>query len=457
MAANFSDQSVEGVNGFQCQATCNQDTTNPPHHIGTEVGAGMAGMEVNATHLLPMLGEMLSDMKAMIKRQNEMDGSLQLLVKKVLERDEHANGNGQGWKKGDNVNTEENTVLAQPICNKTDWDNIKLEPFQKDDDDVYVDISEDDGYFHDMGSKKNKMKMSFDLAQCSQQSHKVQHFIKSEHDMYYNVEKGRDLKVLASNFKRGITFNESSPMKDNEGTVESWMQPRKLSFTPSSAFKKQKMIELEPQRKCTPKKRDDWKDTNPKEPHQMKNWLLDVDPRITQRTKFMPSTDMKLTPEEVHLCLYIFQVEGELSESLTRIGTTIGTRMVLETLCPDKVIDREATRFQRPFFSPYYYMDEWEISQPEGLPTSQNGENSAIWVLDWMSMADGFTTNFSPQINEKHVRMRLAIDLVNGGHNEYWEEIHGKVEAFWKRIRTPQNGLNDSLIGYVLQTTFCGQ
>ncbi|KAJ1443655.1 hypothetical protein SESBI_00245 [Sesbania bispinosa] len=417
---------------FNVKLPVTKTLPTPPHHIGTEVGAGMAGMEVNATHLLPMLGEMLSDMK-------------------VLERDEHANGNGQGWKKGDNVNTEENTVLAQPVCNKTDWDNIKLEPFQKDDDDVYVDISEDDGYFHDMGSKKNKMKMSFDLAQCSQQSHKVQHFIKSEHDMYYNVEKGRDLKVLASNFKRGITFNESSPMKDNEGTVESWMQPRKLSFSPSSAFKKQKMIELEPQRKCTPKKRDDWKDTKPKGTTPNEKLVAGRGPKNNSkaivRTKFMPSTDMKLTPEEVHLCLYIFQVEGELSESLTRIGTTIGTRMVLETLCPDKVIDREihvlsdmiqGHPFPASIFSPYYYMDEWEISQPEGLPTSQNGENSAIWVLDWMSMADGFTTNFSPQINEKHVRMRLAIDLVNGGHNEYWEEIHGKVEAFWKRIRTPK-------------------
>ncbi|KAJ1386925.1 hypothetical protein SESBI_40391 [Sesbania bispinosa] len=386
MAANFSDQSVEGVNGFQCQATCNQDTTNPPQHIGTEVSVGMAGMEVNATHLLPMLGEILSDMKAMIKRQNEMDGSLQLLVKKVLERDEHANRNGQGWKKGDNVNTEENKVLALLVCNKTDWDNIKLEPFQKDDDDVYVDISEDDGYFHDMGS-----------------------------------------------------------------TVESWMQPRKLSFSPSSTFKKQKMIELEPQRKCTPKKRVEWKDTKPKGTTPNEKLVAGRGPKNNSkaivRTKFMPSTDMKLTPEEVHLCLYIFQVEGELSESLTRIGTTIGTRMVLETLCPDKVIDREihvlsdmiqGHPFPASLFSPYYYMDEWEISQPEGLPTSQNGENYAIWVLDWMSMADGFTTNFSPQINEKHVRMRLAIDLVNGGHNEYWEEIHGKVEAFWKRIRTPK-------------------
>ncbi|KAJ1400879.1 hypothetical protein SESBI_29178 [Sesbania bispinosa] len=89
-------------------------------------------------------------------------------------------------------------------------------------------------------------------------------------------------------------------------------------------------------------------------------------------------------------------------------------------------------------FSPYYYMDEWDISHPEGLPTSENGENFAIWVLDWMSMADGFSTNISPQMNEKHVRMRLAIDLVNGRHNEYWEEIKGKAEAFWKSIRTPK-------------------
>ncbi|KAJ1378583.1 hypothetical protein SESBI_47703, partial [Sesbania bispinosa] len=276
----------------------------------------MAGKEVNAAHLLPMLGEMLSDMKAMMKQQNEMGESFQLLVKMVLEREERANGHGQGWKKGVNDKTEDKEELAQPVCNKTDWDNIKLEPFQTDDDDVYVDISEDEGYFHDVGSKKNKMKMSFDLAECSQQSHKVHHFIKSEHDMYYSVEKGQDLKVLASNFKRGITFNENGSMKDKEGSLESCMQPRKLSFSPSSAFKKQKMIELDPPRKCTPKKRVEWKDTKPKGTTPNERLVAGSGPKnnskATVKTKFMPSTDMKLTPEEVHLCLYIFQVEGEL-------------------------------------------------------------------------------------------------------------------------------------------------
>ncbi|KAJ1421604.1 hypothetical protein SESBI_13553 [Sesbania bispinosa] len=53
-------------------------------------------------------------------------------------------------------------------------------------------------------------------------------------------------------------------------------------------------------------------------------------------------------------------------------------------------------------------------------------------------MADGFTTNISPQMNEKHVRMRLAINLVNGGHNDYWKEIRGKTDVYWKRIRAPK-------------------
>ncbi|KAJ1375422.1 Ulp1 protease family, C-terminal catalytic domain [Sesbania bispinosa] len=86
-------------------------------------------------------------------------------------------------------------------------------------------------------------------------------------------------------------------------------------------------------------------------------------------------------------------------------------------------------------YSAYYEMELWEIIQPQGLPRYSQGDISAIWVLTWMSMVDAFTANISPKMSEKNVRMHLALDLVQGNHNQYWEEIRGKSEAFWQRIR----------------------
>ncbi|KAJ1388493.1 hypothetical protein SESBI_39069 [Sesbania bispinosa] len=327
--------------------------------------------------------------------------------------------------------------------------------------------SEDDGYFHDMGSKKKNMKMQMQSTQTPLQRTTGNSFLKNENDMFYNRDSGVDLKVIASNFRRG--HNLSAPNHTQESQVEdksTLVMPRKLSFSPPGAFKKQKVSNLEPAKKCTPRRTPTSKNVITVV-QQNKNVA-----KTYIKTKFKPSVDMKLTPAEVHLSLYTFQVQGDPSECLVRIGTSFATRGTLESLCPDKSVNREIIRLlarkisydQRhlpslettwclppsfvwdiyrgsdvdklldvyteewmpssrnlkyckvisemvqcipdpaSYYSPYYGMELWDISQPQQLPTSTNG-------------------------------MRIALDLVQGAHNQTLIEVLGKAEAFWQHIK----------------------
>ncbi|KAJ1386338.1 allophanate hydrolase subunit 1 [Sesbania bispinosa] len=189
-----------------------------------------------------------------------------VLLKKVDE-------NNQTGMKGPSMNVEapnKEQVNARPHdtangMEKTNWDNIKLEPFPNNDDDLYFVVGSDDdeGYFHDMSINKAKLKMPTHSSNTPHQHFTGNSFLKSENDMFYNMDKGLDLKQLASNFKRG---NKDCIEEDKSST----MLPRKLSFTPSGAYKKQKMSSVEAAKKCTPRKKLPTKDndgcgTTPKE------------------------------------------------------------------------------------------------------------------------------------------------------------------------------------------------
>ncbi|KAJ1442514.1 Ulp1 protease family, C-terminal catalytic domain [Sesbania bispinosa] len=420
----------------------------------------------------------------MLKRQEQMEQTLQILLKKGVYNNEKPNEekwlqiNDSNHNLGEN-HAGNNRTTHGPM--HTDWDNIKLKPFQHDADDVYfVDESEDDGYFHDMGSKKWNMKMQMQSTQTPLPRTAGNSFLKTENDMFYNKDSGVDLKVFASNFRRG--HNLSAPNNTQESQVEdksTLIMPRKLSFSPPGAYKKQKTY---------------------------------------IKTKFKPSVDMKLTPAEVHLSLYIFQVQGDprsyvywLGRSLMINVTCLHLKQLgafphllwdiyrgsdvdklldvyteewippsrnlkyiyvpfeemngqwfLMVLClheellyhfdsfglPQTMSDKHqsikkvckvisemvhCTPYPASYYSPYYEMELWDITQPQQLPTSTNGDNSAIWVLDWMTMGDA--ANISPNLNENLVKMRITLDLVQGSHNQTLNEVLGKVEAFWQHIK----------------------
>ncbi|KAJ1418114.1 Ulp1 protease family, C-terminal catalytic domain [Sesbania bispinosa] len=456
-------------------------------HEATDTGLAESSKEVVAKHLLSLFNQVTADMKP-----NEEKG-LQVNDSTHISGENHAGNNG---------------TANGPM--HTDWDNIKLEPFQQDADDVYfVDKSEDDGYFHDMGSKKKNMKMQMQSTQSPLQRTTGNSFLKIENDMFYNRDSGVDLKAIASNFRRG--HNLSAPNNTQESQVEDksmLIMPRKLSFSPPGAFKKQKVNNLEPAKKCTPRRTPSSKNVITAA-QQNKNVS-----RTYIKTKFKPSVNMKLTPAEVHLSLYIFQVQGDPrkitydqrhfpspettwclppsfvwdiyggsdvdklldmyteewmppSRNLKYIYVPfeeMNGQWFLMVLClheellyhfdscglPQTMSDKHqsikkvckvisemvhCTPYPASYYSPYYEMELWDISQPQQLPTSTNGDNSAIWVLDWMTMGDAFTANISPNLNENLVRMRIALDLVQGAHNQTLNEVLGKAKAFWQHIK----------------------
>ncbi|KAJ1443880.1 Ulp1 protease family, C-terminal catalytic domain [Sesbania bispinosa] len=79
-------------------------------------------------------------------------------------------------------------------------------------------------------------------------------------------------------------------------------------------------------------------------------------------------------------------------------------------------------------------MDKWEIKVFDKNPYEPYGENSAVWIIEWMHMMDAFPTNFVSQINEQVVRMRICLGLLCGHHNELWPEIQEKADYFWDNL-----------------------
>ncbi|KAJ1375423.1 SUF system NifU family Fe-S cluster assembly protein [Sesbania bispinosa] len=227
------------------------------------VYGGVGGAELNAQHLISTLTELVSNTKMIIKRQDENDEKIKFLIAKVGERQESRIDVNQGSQSGRNISSHDDKPRNREGFSKTNWDNIKLEPFPSEDtDDYYVDVSDDEGYFHDMGIKKNKTKLSTQSAPSLLGPNKGQSFIKSEHDMFYNMEKGKDLTILANSFRRGNMYNGTGAGKDWEQDDKSSIQPRKLSLTPPDRSKKPKFIDLDPPKKCTPWKSGGLKDRN---------------------------------------------------------------------------------------------------------------------------------------------------------------------------------------------------
>ncbi|KAJ1393168.1 hypothetical protein SESBI_35217 [Sesbania bispinosa] len=72
-------------------------------------------------------------------------------------------------------------------------------------------------------------------------------------------------------------------------------------------------------------------------------------------------------------------------------------------------------------------------------------KNPSVWSLPpsfheqfstmgnyWMKMEDAFQPNLYPKINENVVRMKIVMDLLCGGHNEYWAQLQSKIQTWWQ-------------------------
>ncbi|KAJ1383544.1 Ulp1 protease family, C-terminal catalytic domain [Sesbania bispinosa] len=539
-SSNIGSQPSGGVNAFEDLASQSNE------RIEDTVVAGSGGNNKQVVQLLSLLQVMNLNIKVMMMRQQYMEGSLKHVVNKVDE-------NRSTELKVAARKSEQ--VLGGPQvtpngATKMDWDSIHLEPFENKKDDLYfvVGSDEDDGYFHDMAIKKSKQKLPTHSSKTPRKYITGNSFVKTENDVFYNMEKGVDLKQLASNFMGG---NKECHVGDTSFVV----MPKKLSFSPSGSYKKQKMSSVEAAKKCTPRNKQPTKGTNcsGETPKNVISVLSPgaILPKAYVKTKFKPSLEMDLTPTEVHLSLYIFRVDGDSSECLIKIGNVVYTRGSLDCLCPDKRVDRELVRllarkityiqqqqesqtvwclppifvwdvlrgnhvpkllddytevwmspsqtvkyiyvpfeaydghwslfvvglheamlyyfdsFEDPetlperqriihtvgnsigqmvhckpypaeIYSAYHEVGEWEITNVNSVTNTTDLLNSGAAILDWMSMAEAFTANVSPMKNANLVRMKTALNLVQGVHNSIAEQVKEKAEAFWKVIRNNQ-------------------
>ncbi|KAJ1398236.1 hypothetical protein SESBI_31232 [Sesbania bispinosa] len=53
-------------------------------------------------------------------------------------------------------------------------------------------------------------------------------------------------------------------------------------------------------------------------------------------------------------------------------------------------------------------------------------------------MADAFSANVAPMKNANLVRMKTALNLVQGVHNSIVDQVKDKAGAFWEVIRNNQ-------------------
>ncbi|KAJ1396223.1 Ulp1 protease family, C-terminal catalytic domain [Sesbania bispinosa] len=372
---------------------------------------------------------------------------------------------------------------------------------------------------------------------------KFKHFAKTEYDSYYSSSGENMLSVLASNLPGGLTTQENKSSSEN-------VRDKKVSFTPTTRERRTKDPKVEASEKNTPKKRNAVEIMTSKEATKTgkKRNESESDTKIKPFGKKGPKplTAMQLTAREERLSLYVFQVNGDPSEVLFKLGDSTLTRDEMSWFChpneirekivrlvslkltyihrqenghsfwilppefvndvykwnAETILEKYAKDWMPPLLglkyiyvpvqectsqwwlmvisinervvyhldsfledrsqharkltidkmcmvlsqciasSDYYptkdfkhiNMDKWEIKVFDKNPYEPYGENSAVWIIEWMHMMDAFPTNFVSQINEQVVRMRICLGLLCGHHNELWPEIQEKADYFWDNL-----------------------
>ncbi|KAJ1383301.1 Ulp1 protease family, C-terminal catalytic domain [Sesbania bispinosa] len=132
---------------------------------------------------------------------------------------------------------------------------------------------------------------------------------------------------------------------------------------------------------------------------------------------------MVISLEERHVYYLDYYVDTEhINGRLERISAVCG---VLSTMM--------ASHYYPPIYDPNKIdFQNWEVITPKGITnTPQYGDNSAVWVLHWMRRGTDFKNQNWQELNGGVVRMRVAMDLVLGDHNELKEVVIDKVTTFW--------------------------
>ncbi|KAL2965990.1 hypothetical protein AAZX31_16G092400 [Glycine max] len=76
-------------------------------------------------------------------------------------------------------------------------------------------------------------------------------------------------------------------------------------------------------------------------------------------------------------------------------------------------------------------MDCWDIVEARGIPNCGSSEKSSLWVLEWMQMEESFVSLLYGVLEEKAVRMKVAMIVLLGTHNQCKGELIRNAERNW--------------------------
>ncbi|KAJ1406489.1 Ulp1 protease family, C-terminal catalytic domain [Sesbania bispinosa] len=201
---------------------------------------------------------------------------------------------------------------------------------------IMIEVSDDDD---DTFVSPHPMSKKMDVGTCSRSQ---------ERSPTIGFAKG---SLSKSNYRRGVhhqmqtKFREAS-LKDTASIMKS------LNFNTSTSASALKIPKIEPGLKMTPRKRGSNEQNTVTGVDDYQNVLLDEYEEQTYvlkgsilpkslPTKFSPTTDMGLTPEEAQLSLYIFYMNGDQNELLMKSEHTMAYRRDFECLCPGNKISNE--------------------------------------------------------------------------------------------------------------------
>ncbi|XP_045792831.1 uncharacterized protein LOC123887543 [Trifolium pratense] len=66
---------------------------------------------------------------------------------------------------------------------------------------------------------------------------------------------------------------------------------------------------------------------------------------------------------------------------------------------------------------------------------------SGLWVVEWMSMEHAFFVNAPQMLDENVVRMKVALRLLMGPHNDYFKSVSSNALSYWSKLinKGPEN------------------
>ncbi|KAJ1395113.1 hypothetical protein SESBI_33640 [Sesbania bispinosa] len=380
-SSNIGSQPSRGVNAFEDLASQSNE------RIEDTVVAGVRWKQQTSRAITLTASRNELEYKVMMMRQQYMEGSLKHVVNKVDEN--RSTELKVAARKSEQVLG--GTQVTPNGATKMDWDSIHLEPFENQKDDLYfvVGSDEDDGYFHDMAIKKSKQKLPTHSSKTPRKYITGNSFVKTENDVFYNMEKGVDLKQLASNFIWVVTKSAMWETRHLWGSLDC-LCPDKRVDRELVRLLARKITYIQQQQEsqivwCLPP-----------------TFVWDV-LRGNHVPKLLDDyTEVWMPPSQTvkyaeNMCRYVpFEAYGG-HWSLFVVGLHEAMLYYLIHL----KIPKHFLKGRGSFTQWVIQLVKWCIANHILLKFTQHtmSLNSGAAVLDWMSMAEAFTANVSPMKN----------------------------------------------------------